>query len=355
DGLRVAASLAWRVLVVAAAIVALALALASLRLVLLPTVIALLIATVLDGPAGRLRAHGVPSGLSALIVLLAGAATLVALVALAAAFVVVDVGQFGDLRQSVNQGVDRIATTAADSPLGVSESEVQSLVDRGRQELQDRATHLAGGALTGALVLVEVATGFALTIVLLFFFLSDGRGMWEWVVRLFPDEHQSRVRAVGIRSWGVLSGYVRGTAAVALADAILIGAALLVLGIPLALPLSVFIFVGAFVPIVGAFVTGFAAVMVALASDGVLSAGAVLLAIVIVQQLEGHVLQPLLVGRSVSLHPAAVILAVTAGGTIWGIAGAFVAVPLAAVVATGVSAFGHPEDVDGSERSVAAD
>ncbi|MEZ4503953.1 MAG: hypothetical protein R3C39_15120, partial [Dehalococcoidia bacterium] len=142
DGLRVAASLAWRVLVVAAAIVALALALASLRLVLLPTVIALLIATVLDGPAGRLRAHGVPSGLSALIVLLAGAATLVALVALAAAFVVVDVGQFGDLRESVNEGVDRIATTAADSPLGVSESEVQSLVDRGRQELQDRATHL---------------------------------------------------------------------------------------------------------------------------------------------------------------------------------------------------------------------
>jgi putative heme transporter len=156
--------------------------------------------------------------------------------------------------------------------------------------------------------------------------------MWQWLVRLFPDRSQYDLTAAGRRAWTTLTAYVRGTVIVAAFDAVLIGLGTALLGVPLAVPIAILTFLGAFVPIVGATVTGIVAVLVALVTNG-LGAALVLLAVVVgVQQLEGHVLQPLVLGRAVRVHPLAIILAVTAGGLIAGIGGAVVAVPIVAVV-----------------------
>jgi predicted PurR-regulated permease PerM len=172
------------------------------------------------------------------------------------------------------------------------------------------------------------------------FFLLDGERIWAWLVSLFPQRSQAGVREAGSRSWAVLTAYVRATVIIAFVDAVAIGIALAILRVPLALPLAVLVFFGAFVPIVGAFVTGFVAVVVALAARGPVIALLVLLAIVVIQQVEGHLLQPLLTGRLVRLHPLGVVLAVTAGSVLAGLVGAIVAVPLAAVLTTVLGYYG---------------
>ncbi|MGH3001372.1 MAG: AI-2E family transporter [Gaiellaceae bacterium] len=191
--------------------------------------------------------------------------------------------------------------------------------------------------LSGTMIAVELAVGTLLALFLLFFFLKDGDRIWAWVVRLFPGDARADVEAIGRRGWKVLGGYLRGVSIVALVDAVLIGGALAVLGVPFALPLALLTFLGGFLPIVGANLAGFAAAMVALVSDGLLTALVVAAVVLVVQQLEGHLLQPLIVGRSVRLHPVAILLAITAGGVLWGIPGAFLAVPLTAVSAAAAS------------------
>ena len=168
--------------------------------------------------------------------------------------------------------------------------------------------------------------------VLVFFFIRDGAQIWGWVVDLFPSRVRPDAHAVGRRSWSALSGYVRGMALVALVDAVLIGLALAIIGVPLVVPLMALTFFGAFVPLVGAFVAGLVAALVALVSRGLVAALLVTGAIVVIQQLEGDLIYPQVVGRSVNLHPVAVLLAVAAGAVLGGIAGAVLAVPAAAVL-----------------------
>jgi putative heme transporter len=184
---------------------------------------------------------------------------------------------------------------------------------------------------------VEVLAGIALAIVTLFFLLRDGPTIWAWCRRLFPPQARTDVERIGERAWTTIGGYLQGVSIVAAVDAVLIGLALWLLGVPLVLPLALLTFVGGFFPIVGAFTAGFAAAMVALVTNGLTTALLVIAATIVVQQLEGNVLQPLVVGGAVELHPLAVILAVAAGGILWGIAGAFLAVPLAAVVNQGAT------------------
>lgn len=335
--LRLAAALSWRLLVVAAAIALLALIMATLRLIILPTVIALILATAFVPPARWLSDRGLPRALATLAVILGAFLVVVVLFATMTAFFVIDFSGFRDLQGSVEQGVDRIERWIVDSPLNVSEGEVETQIQRLRERIQENSQQIIGGAFSGALILVEMLAGAALTIVILFFFVYDGRRMWRWTVGLFADEFHDDVNAIGERSWHALSGYLRGVVGVAFFDAVAIGIVLLILGVPFVVPLSLLIFFGAFVPIVGAFVTGFVAIAVALASQGAVSALIVLAANVTVQQVEGQVLQPLLVGRSVNLHPLAVLIAVSTGGVIWGIPGAFVAVPMTAVIVTTIS------------------
>jgi predicted PurR-regulated permease PerM len=327
--LRITSELAWRSLLVAAAVVVLALLVSRLRVVFLPVIVALLVSTLLVPPVTWLQRRGVPRLLGTL---LAVGAALLALAAVAA-FVAPEVKQeIEDVDVSVSSGVDRVTVWLSEGPLGIEPEAVSEYRQRFERELAERSGSFATGALGGALLVIEVVVGLVLAVVLIFFFVKDGRRMWAWFVTRFPERLRTDVHAIGVLGWGALGGYLRGTTLVALVDAIGIGIALVLLDVPLALPLALLTFVAGYFPIVGALVAGFAAAMVALAANGLTNALLVVAATLIVQQVEGNLLQPLIVGRTVRLHPAAIIIAVTTGGVLWGVAGAFIAVPTAAVV-----------------------
>jgi predicted PurR-regulated permease PerM len=329
--LRALAALSWRLLVVGAVVVALALLLARLRLLILPVFAALLLAALLVPALQALRRRGWPRGLAAVTVAIGGLASLGGLVA---AIAVPVAAELDAVDGGVRQGVERVGDWLAAGPFGLSERQVDQAIERGFDELRSHGGELAGGVLAGTTLALELLVGTLLTLFLLFFFLKDGDRLWAWTVRLFPAGARRDVDEIGRRGFAVLAGYLRGVATVALVDAVLIGSALAALRIPLVIPLALLTFVGGFFPIVGANVAGFAAAMVALVSDGLVDALIVAAVVLVVQQLEGHLLQPVIVGRSVKLHPVAILLALTAGGILWGIAGAFLAVPLAAVAAS---------------------
>ncbi|MPZ99999.1 MAG: AI-2E family transporter [Dehalococcoidia bacterium] len=336
--LRVTSELSWRVLVVAAAVALAFFALVTLSLVILPVFIALLLTTLLYPPARWLRNQGVPNGLAAGITFAAAVLVVAAVVGVMVPIVISDAEEFDGIQANVENGIDRARDWLVTGPLELSEEEVDRYIDRALDELEANAERFVGGAFSGALLLLQGLAGALLTIVLTFFFLKDGERFWAWFVSLFSPEMQHDAREVGTRAWLVLSGYLRGTAAVAAIDGIFIGLAVWLIGVPLALVIGLLTFVLAFIPIVGAFAAGLVAVLIALGTDGPVAALLVLLAIIAVQQLEGNLVGPLLVGRSVRVHPVATILAVTAGGVLWGVLGAFVAVP---IVAVGRSTIGY--------------
>ena len=327
---RELAAWSWRLLVIAAAVVVLATAVAKLQLVFLPLFAALLATAVLDPPASWLAERGWPRPLAALTVVLA------ALAAVGAAFVLIlpsVVAQLDTLASGVQSGVEEVGDWLLEGPLALSEGELETAIDRATDELRSATGSLASGVLGGALLAVEVLAGAALALVLTFFLVNDGARIWASVVGTLPRSARPHVREVGSRVWTTLRGFLWGTTLVALFDAVFIGLVLVFLGVPGALPLAVLVFFGAYIPIAGAVLTGAAAVLVALVSGGVELAVAVAVAVVVVQQIEGNVLQPLVVGRAVALHPIAILLAVAAGGVLAGVIGAFVATPVAAVVA----------------------
>jgi predicted PurR-regulated permease PerM len=332
--LRLAAAIAWRVLVVAAAIALLAFVLARLRVIVVPLAVAILLSTFLVPLVGRLRQRGVPAALAALVVL---AAALVLVGGTVAALVPNVAEEWGELDLSVQAGVDEATAWLADGPLGLSESSIDEWKDRAVEQLRSQSGRIAGGVFGGAYLALELVAGLVLMLVTLFFVLKDGEQMWRWFVSLFPSHVRGDVDAIGQRSWQTAGAYIRGITFVALVDAIFIGLAIWLIGVPLVLPLAALTFIGGFFPIIGAFAAGFAAAMVALVSEGWVAASLVVGATLLVQQLEGNVLQPLIVGNAVRLHPLAILLAVTAGGIVWGIAGAFLAVPLVAVVTRAAS------------------
>jgi putative heme transporter len=214
-------------------------------------------------------------------------------------------------------------------PLGVGRGDVDRAIDEGLKSVKGGA--VANEVLTGAMLLTQWAAGIVLIVVLTFFFVKDGESIWDWIVELFYEERQDTIREAGSRAWASLSAYVQGVFLVATIDAVLIGAGLLILGVPVAMPLIVLTFLAAFFPIVGAFTAGAAAVLVALVANGLPTAVALLAIIVAVQQLEGNVFYPIVVGRKLALHPVGILLALTAGGVLAGVAGAFLAMPVVAV------------------------
>jgi predicted PurR-regulated permease PerM len=196
--------------------------------------------------------------------------------------------------------------------------------------MRNNQEKLTSGALSTAATVTEIVTGALLTLFTLIFFLHGGRNIWQFVTRIFPTNVRDRVRDAGRAGFGSLIGYVRATFLVALVDAGGIGTGLAIMGVPLALPLASLVFLGAFIPLVGAVVAGFLAVIVALIAKGFVYALITLALIIAVQQLEGHVLQPLVMGRAVSVHPLGVVLAIAAGSVLAGIVGALLAVPTVA-------------------------
>jgi putative heme transporter len=317
-GLAVASAVMLRVLIVLGGLALLALAAQKLLLVVLPFLIAVLLSTLLSPLARRLERRVAPSVAAALTVIVA----VLVFAGLWALIIPPSVSQGDELADSVQRGLGEVTDTLA--PLGVDSRDLDRAVDDAVGAAQKEALPVAmlAAQWLGAIVLI---------IVLTFFLVRDGRRLWCWIVELFHEDRHAALHDIGERAWGALSTYVRGVFLVATIDAVFIGAALLVVGVPMALPLIVLTFVAAFFPIVGATVAGAAAVLVALVSNGALAAAVILAVIVLVQQLEGNVFYPSVVGRRLRLHPVAILLALAAGGVTAGVAGAFLAVPALSV------------------------
>jgi predicted PurR-regulated permease PerM len=330
-GLVTAAELSWRFLVVVAAIAVAGWALWHVRLVALPVFLAMLLATLLVPPADALARRGMARGAATAIVFVI--ALLVA-VALGALVVPPFVSELGVLVDTVAGGAQELGRLIASGPFGLSEREVQRAIDSAADRLQSSSGSIASGVLSGAMIFGQILGSALLTLVLVFFFVKDGGRIWDWVAGLFPSSVRRRVHEAGDTSWAVLGAYMRGVVVVATVDAVFIGLGMAAVGMPLVLPLAVLTFVAAFVPIVGAVVAGAAVVLIALVSNGVGAALIVLAIVLLVQQLEGNVLYPMIMQRTMEMHPVATLLAVGTGGVLAGIIGALVAIPLTAVVAT---------------------
>lgn len=317
----------WRLLVCVAAGAVVVYAFTRVGFVAFPVLIALLLSTLLVPPARWLQRRGLPPALATTVVFLCAIAAFAGV----ATFVGTGVAHESDeLSRQVSQGADELGRQIA-SITGLEERDVQEQINTIDDRIRDNSDAIRNGAISGAAAAGQVLGGLLLTMVVLFFFVKDGPRMWEWFCRLFPPARRPALDDFGEHVWHALKAYVRGVCFVATVDAVGIGLGLLALGVPLALPLAVLTFILAFVPIVGAVVAGAAAVLVALVAQGVGTALGVLGIVLLVQQLEGNVLYPIIVGRTVVLHPIVVLLAVAIGGALYGIVGAALAVPIALI------------------------
>ena len=320
--MHVAVAWTWRILVVAAGVWVLLTVAARLRLVVVPLAVALLLTALLRPAVVRL-ARRMPIAVASGAVLVAFLAAVVGAIAVIGAQLASELDALGE---SVSSGVDRLRDAVVSSPLPVGREQLDRLGD----DVLTRLSPGGGGVVRATTTVAEVVAGLALALFLTAFFLADGRRLWTSVLALAPARVRTDVDGAAVAAWTSLEGYVRGVVLVAVADALSIGAALFLLDVPLLLALMLLTFLAAFVPIVGAVAAGAVAALVALATSGVQSALLVVLAVVVLQQIEGNVLQPLIVARAVPLHPVAVALCVAVGGLVAGIFGAVVAVPLAA-------------------------
>ena len=324
-GLAVTSAVTLRVIIVVGGIVLLALFAKRMMVVVIPVIIALLLATLLTPLAHWLCKRKAPPALaSALAVGLA----LVVFLGLWGLVIPPFVSQVPDVVENVQQGAGQVGDVAR--PLGLSDREVQDAIEKARDQLQ--GGQVAGKLLTGAMLLVQWAAAVILIVVLTFFFIKDGTQLRDWTVCLFAEHRRDTLREISERAWSALATYVQGVFLVTTLDAVLIGIVLVIVGVPIALPLIVLTFIAAFFPIIGAVLAGAAATLVALVSGGIVDAAIVFAAILAIQQLEGNVFYPMVVGKRLQLHPVAILLALTAGGVLAGVAGAFLAIPVAAVV-----------------------
>jgi predicted PurR-regulated permease PerM len=284
---------------------------------------------------------GRPAAALSLVIGLAVLAGLIAVVAVSV------VAQYDELAASVSDAVAELTGWLEREPLNLSLEQTGGVDSALRESWRSASGYLSTGVRAG----LGLITGFVLAVALLYFVLRDGPLLWSWVLRRFAPELRPAAERAGERAWLVLGGYVRGTALIAAIDAVLIGVGLWLLGVPVAFALAVLIFLGAFVPFVGAAISGLIAVLVAFADGGWQTAVIALGIVIGVQFLEGNFLQPIIQSRTVDLHPALILLAVAAGGSLWGIVGAYLAVPITAVVFAVVTAVQRERE---RERAAAA-
>jgi predicted PurR-regulated permease PerM len=320
-----AAAWTWRLLICTAALALVLALLWYLRVVVLPIAIALTIAPALSPVASWFRGRRHLERPAAALALLTALVMVCGLVAIATVSVV---EQFDELRSAVSRAVDDIAGRLEGEPFRLSAARTDELESSLGDAWREASGYAAAGVQTGAGIVASVV----LAVALLYFVLRDGAALWTRILQRCSPEVRPAIDRAGRRAWEVLGGYVRGTATVATIDAVLIGIGLVVLDVPLAFALAVLVFMGSFVPYVGAFVSGLVAVLVGFADGGWQLALAVLALILVVQFTEGTFLQPMIQSRRVELHPAVILLAVAAGGSLFGIPGAYLAVPVTAVV-----------------------
>lgn len=298
--------------------------------VVLPVLLAIVLSTVLWPFAGWMQRKGTPPALAAGLTMLGFLAILAGVVAAIAPSVV---SQSTELANKAIEGLHKVQEWITGPPFNVQPEQINQFVSTLTNKLQSSATTVAQGVFSGVSTAGSMLVTGMLVLVLAFFFIKDGPRFLPWLRQTTGSPASRHFETVATRMWDTLGGFIRTQAKVAMIDAVFIGAGLFILGVPLAGALAVITFFGAFIPIVGAFVAGGLAVLIALVGNGLTTALFVLLLILVVQQIEGNVLSPMMQSKSMNLHPAIVLLAVTAGGSLWGIVGAFLAVPVAAVIA----------------------
>ena len=326
DSLGRAGMRSAQVLLVLALAVVAVYGLLQIRLLVISLVIALILAAAIGPFVNMLRRRGLPGGAATAIAFVA----LLLLLASVISVIVLSVrNQWDELFTRAGSGLDELENFLLTGPIPVDEAQLT----QARAAIVDFATssQLLSGAASGLSLVTEFLAGASLVIVILFFFLKDGAKIWNFLLRPFSGLKAAKLRRVGHRTMEVLGGYVRGTAIVALVDTVAIGAALLVLQVPLAIPLAIIVFIGAFVPLVGATVAGILAALVALVANGPVVALIVVAVVIVVNQVEGDLLQPIVMGKSLQLHALVILVALTAGTILAGIIGAVLSVPIAAV------------------------
>ncbi|WP_318201662.1 AI-2E family transporter [Streptomyces sp. SCL15-4] len=330
-GVRVAAEAGWRLLVLAGTLWVLMRVISAVQLVVFAFVIALLVTALLQPTVARLTRRGVPRGPATALTAISG----FVVIGLMGWFVTWQVMENIDtLSSQIQSGIDDLRNWLLKSPFHVTDKQINQIAKNLREAIGANADQITSAGLEGVQVIVEALTGILLVFFSTLFLLYDGKRIWEWFLKLVPAAARPGVAGAGPRAWRTLTAYVRGTVLVALIDAIFIGIGIYFLDVPMAVPLAVFIFLFSFIPLVGAVASGALAVIVALVTQGVFTALMTLVVVLAVQQIEGHVLQPFILGRAVRVHPLAVVLTVAAGGMVAGIGGAVVAVPLVAVTNT---------------------
>jgi putative heme transporter len=331
--LRLAAAWSWRLIVVGVIGYVLLRFFGVIRIVVIPLSIALLLSALLTPAVGWLRRLRFPRSLATGLVLVAGLGAVVGTLTMV-------VTQFVDglpeLSRNATVGIRQIQTWLREGPLHLDDQQFDTALITGQQWLDQNTQALTTGAVSTAATVFELFTGALLVLFSTFFFLRDGRNIWRFVVRLFPVNARWRMADAGEASWQTLVAYVRATVLVAFIDAVGIGLFLFIFNVPFPFPLAALVFLGAFVPIVGATISGAVAILVALVDSGWVTALIILGVVIGVQQIEGHILQPLIMGRAVAIHPLAVIVGIAAGVVLAGITGALVAVPIIAVLNTAV-------------------
>jgi putative heme transporter len=330
---RKTAAWAWRLLVIFAAIVALLWVVTKVELIVVPVALATMLTALLLPAVDFLDRRSLPRGVAVALVLLGG----IGIVGGILSFVITQfIEGVPALAKQVTASIEGVSNWLQHGPLEISPDQIDQARKSAIDALQNNQEKLTTGALSTASTLTEIVTGALLVLFTLIFVLHGGRNIFAFVTKIVPVGVRERVRDAGRAGFRSLIGYVRATFLVALVDAVGIGTGLAIMGIPLALPLASLVFLGAFIPLVGAVIAGFLAVVVALIAKGWIFALITLGLIIAVQQLEGHVLQPLVMGRAVSIHPLAVVLAIAAGGVLAGIVGALLAVPTVAFLNSAV-------------------
>lgn len=328
-GLRVTAAYSWRILLIAAVVAGFIWLVIELKLLVIPLMVGILITALLWPGFQWMLRHRFPRWLAVALSIIGT----LAIVSLLMWLVIWQVrAQLPDVQERSAQAVDEFRQFLLTGPLHLSDSQIQGYIDQALEVVNEQTQTLLNGALAVGTTAAHVVTGAVLSLFILICLLADGRGIWGWTLRLFPRAARPAADAAASNGFATIVNYARTQLLVAAIDAVGIGVGAALLGVPLAIPVAVLVFLGSFVPIVGAVVTGAIAVLLALVYNGPWIALAMLAVVLGVQQLEGHILQPILMGSAVKVHPLAVVLVVAGGSMVGGIPGALFAVPLAAFV-----------------------
>ncbi|WAC91294.1 AI-2E family transporter [Mycobacterium sp. Aquia_213] len=344
---RNTAAWAWRLLAIFAAALAFFWVVAKLEIIVVPVLLALMVSALLVPVVDWLDRHGLPRGGAVALVLLGGFALLGGILTFVITQFIVGLP---DLTEQVTRSIDTTRRWLIEGPVHLRSEQITNAGNAAIQALHNNQSKLTSGALSTAATLTELLTAAVLVLFTLIFFLYGGRNIFGYVAKIVPVGVRDRVMEAGRAGYGSLIAYVRATFLVAFTDAAGVGAGLAIMGVPLALPLASLVFLGAFIPLIGALISGLVAVVVALLTKGIVYALLTLGLLVVINQIESHLLQPLVMGRAVSIHPLGVVLAISTGGVLAGIVGALLAVPTVAFLNNAIQVLLAPDPEAEAEK-----